>query len=962
MKMKVSLFLFFGIIVPFFLHSQTHINDGPVSGIWNVSGSPYIIHGNCFVPQGLTLTIQPNVVVKFDGNVQLAVNGGLFAQNASFVLVNPSMGKWLGIRFNPTSLVDSFIKFCFFSNAMPAIVLDNSSPRLEQNEICFENYQMQGIIPDYVIKLLGSSSPIVINNLIENYASGIFIRNLQGRNTSNPVIVNTRVRNSPESARLDGIGLEIEGNVSIEIRDCFIEDYPTGIKYTGTGIQFAQTPVITNTRVRESGESSRQIAFLTGIEIMNVVNVAITGDSISSYPLGISIVNDLRSRDTARPVIANTRVRESAETARQIGTGISLSGNISATIDNCDIEDFDTGILYLGTGLILRDKPVITNTRVRESTESARETILVNGIKISEVVDFEINNVEIYGYNSGIDVSFTRRNGRASSPTITNTRVRESAETSRLTMVGINLTGDIQNAEIAHNELVDCQTAIFITGNNNHVHHNVIYPTGLNFLQTGISSETSFNLQVYHNTLYNCNVSLAISNTQANLYNNIFWHTNPVSSPIVNHTANVSAINYNNLAMPSGNPTPAGIGNINQNPLFVDPANYDFRLTAGSPCINAGNPASPLSPDGSYADMGAIPYQETGSQSQQQIIPPNDDTIYDFPDLGISLQFVGTNSATTLYITTFSSNPGISGELPPGIENIATTRYWRVVSTIQDAGFYEITFDLSGILGIYDFNTLKILKRDNAESPWVDVTSLGAVVTYAEPFITVSGLHSFSEFVPGGSVDNPLPVTLGSFLAQVVEQNALLIWNTLSEVNLSHWNIYRAVDLNSTNNFVINPSPIWAAGTSMTEQHYSYEDSNLDFSYAQYYYWLESIDYSGMSNVHGPVILSLKEPENPEAPEVPLQYGLQQNYPNPFNPNTTISFVLPVDTIAELQIFNCKGQLVRKLFFGNAEKDVIYNLEWNGEDAKGQKVTSGIYLYQLRSKEKVFTKKMIVLQ
>ena len=39
-------------------------------------------------------------------------------------------------------------------------------------------------------------------------------------------------------------------------------------------------------------------------------------------------------------------------------------------------------------------------------------------------------------------------------------------------------------------------------------------------------------------------------------------------------------------------------------PLFADSAAGDFRLLAGSPCIDAGDPASPLDPDGSPADVG----------------------------------------------------------------------------------------------------------------------------------------------------------------------------------------------------------------------------------------------------------------------------------------------------------------------------------------------------------------------
>jgi len=52
-----------------------------------------------------------------------------------------------------------------------------------------------------------------------------------------------------------------------------------------------------------------------------------------------------------------------------------------------------------------------------------------------------------------------------------------------------------------------------------------------------------------------------------------------------------------------------GAGNINANPIFQDPAGGDYTLILPSPCIDSGNPASPLDPDGSIADMGALPYQ-----------------------------------------------------------------------------------------------------------------------------------------------------------------------------------------------------------------------------------------------------------------------------------------------------------------------------------------------------------------
>ena len=52
--------------------------------------------------------------------------------------------------------------------------------------------------------------------------------------------------------------------------------------------------------------------------------------------------------------------------------------------------------------------------------------------------------------------------------------------------------------------------------------------------------------------------------------------------------------------------------NIFMDPMYADTANNDFHLTAGSPCIDAGDPESPPDPDGTIADMGAFFFFQTG--------------------------------------------------------------------------------------------------------------------------------------------------------------------------------------------------------------------------------------------------------------------------------------------------------------------------------------------------------------
>lgn len=67
----------------------------------------------------------------------------------------------------------------------------------------------------------------------------------------------------------------------------------------------------------------------------------------------------------------------------------------------------------------------------------------------------------------------------------------------------------------------------------------------------------------------------------------------------------------------------AGVGNITDDPMFVEPAFDDFNLVWGSPCIDAGDPASPPDPDGTVVDMGALYYDQGGGLLTVTLTPYN---------------------------------------------------------------------------------------------------------------------------------------------------------------------------------------------------------------------------------------------------------------------------------------------------------------------------------------------------
>jgi hypothetical protein len=138
--------------------------------------------------------------------------------------------------------------------------------------------------------------------------------------------------------------------------------------------------------------------------------------------------------------------------------------------------------------------------------------------------------------------------------------------------------------------------------------------------------------------------------------------------------------------------------------------------------------------------------------------------------------------------------------------------------------------------------------------------------------------------------------------------------------------------------------------------------------------------YGGVSYLGKPTAV----PEEPEQGNTPHTFALYQNYPNPFNPSTNILFSVygshfivhspihekavnsslfmvdsPIHTT--LKVYNVKGQLVRTLV--DEEKlPGNYNIIWDGKENSGKEVSSGIYFYQLKTKDYTDTKKMVLVR
>ena len=85
-------------------------------------------------------------------------------------------------------------------------------------------------------------------------------------------------------------------------------------------------------------------------------------------------------------------------------------------------------------------------------------------------------------------------------------------------------------------------------------------------------------------------------------------------------------------------------------------------------------------------------------------------------------------------------------------------------------------------------------------------------------------------------------------------------------------------------------------------------------------------------------------------------FTLSQNFPNPFNSTTTFIYSLQEDEQVEINIYDEKGELVQKLFKGFQNKGE-YRLRWNADN-----LASGIYFYELKTRNQKISKKCLLLK
>ena len=85
------------------------------------------------------------------------------------------------------------------------------------------------------------------------------------------------------------------------------------------------------------------------------------------------------------------------------------------------------------------------------------------------------------------------------------------------------------------------------------------------------------------------------------------------------------------------------------------------------------------------------------------------------------------------------------------------------------------------------------------------------------------------------------------------------------------------------------------------------------------------------------------------------------SYPNPFHSRTVIPYQIRSATEVVITIYNQQGQVVRVLEAAS-RRPSRYQVVWDGQDANGHMVASGLYWYTLRAGTTVATRSMVFVR
>ena len=259
-----------------------------------------------------------------------------------------------------------------------------------------------------------------------------------------------------------------------------------------------------------------------------------------------------------------------------------------------------------------------------------------------------------------------------------------------------------------------------------------------------------------------------------------------------------------------------------------------------------------------------------------------------------------------------------------------------------------------------------MFRQDSTDPWWTGSATPSNAITDgngSKTFQHYLGYTLETGIIPNEVVEDPtLPVVLSTFTAQYLNSKPTLYWTTQSETDNMGWFVYRNKIEDFTSATKVS-GMIEGHGTTTQAQSYIFEDVIADPQVGDvYYYWLESVDYSGTIHHFDKVaMITIPDINNPNPNVTPPQVYDLISSPNPFNESTKISFTLTQSAMVDVAIYDVKGALVKSFDTQHVTANDEVLLKWYGNDENSKSLSNGIYLYSVKVNGQEYSTKQVIL-
>jgi parallel beta-helix repeat protein/predicted outer membrane repeat protein len=621
-------------IVPWIIVVLTTVHPNQAKAQIYISGplhgtlpdTTYIVQGDISVDSTDTLSIEPGAVFLFDGNFDFEIYGYLHA-------VGTEMDSIL-FRQNPGA------------DPWGSIIFRTGSSHDSELSYAFITGAGGSAINAYDVDITISHCSIISNNA--NWGGGIYFRGASGTISDCVVDDNQSVNN--------GGGIYCTTGAHATIENCVVTNNRSNIGGTGSGrggggicANHSASPTITNCTITGNycAENGGGIS-INDQSHPEIIDCIISDNSADSSGGGIFCSSN------CDPVITNCDIDDNQ--AQDDGGGICLITNANAIMDNCMLQgnsaDSSGGGIYCNTNC----RPTIFDCFL----EGNSAVFNGGGICLIDSSDAIIDSCMLFfngclGNGGGLYVL-------SSEPQLTRSELarNESTEGGGL---WVQEGGPIS---ITHCD-INANTA---TGDGGGIYANTSFPQILN----SIVWVNNGNGGIFFHSADSASVS----------YSDFFGNEiSPFTGDPLPYLGQIVTVNANGDSCDQ-------FYNIFLDPEFRDPWLLDYALTEGSPCINAGDPESPLDPDSTVADIGSQYYEILDAQQSR------------LPELPGEFVTVSTYPNPFNVSTVFSYQLSVVSFVNLPVYDVRGRKVAELVNGWREAGVHEVTFDGTDLAsGVY---------------------------------------------------------------------------------------------------------------------------------------------------------------------------------------------------------------------------------------------------------------------